>query len=121
MTVLATLVIGSTGAERENAIAAAIAGVPVSASDTALILEGLPNGSTPLDAIAGLEIARIAPGCLCCVGNLTMRVTLNRILRRSFRRLYISLANAEHLEQIREFLVQDPYDDLLQLTEDLRV
>ena len=121
MTTLVTLVIGSTAVERENAIAAAIAGMAVSASDTALILEGLPSGAAPLDAIAGLEIARIAPGCLCCVGNLTMRVTLNRLLRRSFRRLYIGLANSEHLERIRDFLVQSPYDNLLHLTEDLRV
>jgi hypothetical protein len=116
---LATLVTGSRASAREAAIAAAI---DISQT-TALILEGLPDGSTQLDGIAALHnvhVARIAPGCLCCTGNLTMRVTLNRILRRPPAHLYISLATAAHLEQIRNFLLQPPYDKLLVLTEDIR-
>lgn len=50
-----------------------------------------------------------------------MRVTLNRILRHPPARLYISLAQATHLDQIRLFLTQAPYDALLVLTEDIRL
>jgi hypothetical protein len=116
--ILTTLVIGATISARETAIATALD----PARPTALILEGLPDGASPLDALeqdSPLHIARIAPGCLCCTGNLTMRVTLNRLLRRSPFRLYIALANATHVESLRAFLQQPPYDDLLELTKDL--
>lgn len=115
--ILTTLVTGITAAAREAAIAATIEyGV-----ETALILEGLPNGSPLLDDNSPhLHMARIAPGCVCCTGNLTMRVTLNRMVRRRPARLYIGLATSEHLEQIRLFLTQPPYENLLQLTKDMR-
>ncbi|MGH8806466.1 MAG: GTPase [Noviherbaspirillum sp.] len=115
---LATLVVGATATAREAAIAAALD----TSIDTALILEGLPDGSSRLDALSALSaihIVRIAPGCLCCTGNLTMRVSLNRILRRHPTRLYIGVATFEHLDRIRGFLTQTPYDGLLQLTQDL--
>ena len=116
MTTLTTLVLGSTAAAREAAIAAHI----ISDIDTAFILEGLPGGTSPLDSISPVHAAvRIAPGCLCCTGNLTMRITLNRILRKRPARLYIGLATPEHLEGIRHFLAQAPYDTLLQRTQDL--
>lgn len=90
---------------------------------TALILEGLPNGASPFDEQlpSWLTIVRIAPGCICCTGNLTMKVTLNRILRQHPERLYISLADSRHLPQIRQFLQQEPYDKLLGLTKELTV
>jgi len=117
---LTTLVVGATIAARE----AAIATVLDCALPTALILEGLPDGASPLDALAQgahLQMARIAPGCLCCTGSLTMRVTLNRLLRRSPARLYIAVANAAHVESLRTFLQQSPYDNLLELTTDRMV
>lgn len=126
----ATLVIGATAAAREAAIAAAIAdlaprNIPSARADIAIILEGLPNGSSPLDSppenFPSLHIARIAPGCLCCTGNLTMRVTLNRMLHKRPASFYIGLASVQHLEQFRRFLSTAPYDDLLQLTKDLPV
>lgn len=117
---LTTLVTGPTAAKREAAIAALLE----PQLSTALILEGLPDGGAgALDGnmhSATLLVSRIAPGCLCCTGNLTMRVTLNRMLRKHPDHLYIALANAEHLDQIRLFLSQAPYDSLLQLTADLQ-
>ena len=114
--ILTTLVTGATAAAREAVIAAALE----PGAETALILEGLPDGSPILDDTASyLHIARIAPGCVCCTGNLTMRVTLNRLVRRRPVRLYIGLATSLHLEQIRQFLTQPPYANLLQLTKDL--
>lgn len=117
---LTTLVIGAHTAARE----AAIAGALDAAIRTALILEGLPDGSAGLDAATptpNLQVVRIAPGCLCCTGNLTMRVTLNRVLRHPPARLYLSLASAAHLDRIRSFLTQAPYDKLLTLTEDISI
>ncbi len=113
---LTTLVVGGSAATRETAIAAALDGKV----GTAIILEGLPDGRVdPLAAWNTLQIARIAPGCLCCSGNLTMRVTLNRILRHPPQRLFISLANSTHLGRIHGFLAKPPYDKLLKITKDL--
>lgn len=131
-----TLVTGASAAAREAAIAAAIrpaaaAPAPASAPNgtIALILEGLPSGlSQPAAALdpqhnpALAQAARIAPGCLCCVGNLTLKVTLNRILRHQpqcLQCIYISLASATHIGQLRAFLSSPPYDSLLSLTDDL--
>ncbi|HCE09684.1 MAG TPA: GTPase [Oxalobacteraceae bacterium] len=113
---LVTLVTGAHMAAREAALVATID----TAVSTALILEGMPDGSNRLDGLGAkdtLRIVRIAPGCPCCVGNLTLRVTLNRILRRPPVRLYISLADDTHLDQIRGFLSAPPYDALLTLTD----
>ncbi|RJG02985.1 GTPase [Noviherbaspirillum sedimenti] len=115
--IAATLVTGPSAALRE----AMIAGALDARLRTALILEGLPDGASPFgEALpTWLTIVRIAPGCICCSGNLPMRVTLNRILRQHPERLYISLANSSHLPQIREFLQQEPYDKWLSLTKEL--
>jgi hypothetical protein len=115
---LTTLVTGARASVREAAIAAVVEPTVT----TALILEGLPDDTARLDALTDshpVDIARIAPGCVCCTGNLIMRVTLNRMLRRSPERLYIGLATNAHLEQIRDFLTHSPYDKLLVLTKDL--
>jgi hypothetical protein len=109
-----TLVVGTAIAAREAAIARRLrADVP-----TAVILDGIPDGGNALDAAAAhqkLLIARIAPGCLCCTGNLTMRVTLNRMLRQRPHELYIGVASSTHLASLREFLCDAPYDTMLQL------
>ena len=120
---LTTLVTGASISKREVAIAGALE----ADKTTALILEGIPDGRSPLDAMAGssassyqLRIFRIAPGCLCCTGNLTMRVTLNRLLRQPPQRLFISLASAEHLDRLHAFLHEPPYCEFLKLTKDLQ-
>src|SRR5438552_14442356 len=118
------LVTGASAHAREAAIWSAIeAGSgSAAASLTGVILEGLPDGkSGPDPANPGLHIKRIAPGCFCCVGNLTLRVTLNRLLRSHPPRLYISIADTTHLDKIREFLSQAPYDDWLTLSDDISV
>jgi hypothetical protein len=109
-----TLVIGRKATLRE----AAIAKILSRHAKTALILEGLPDGSASFfEAMPHLTQIRIAPGCLCCTGNLTLRVTLNRLLRQSPDEIYISLANDEHLKELQQFLSSPPYDGLLSLTE----
>jgi len=111
------LVTGPTAAARENAIAAVLSpGVA-----TAIILEGLADGNSPLvydesDPTAWQpQVHRIPPGCLCCAGNLVLRVTLNRLLRRPPAQLFISLADATHVDSLRAMLATAPYDALLRL------
>ena len=119
-----TLVSGGRAAEREAAIAQALQ--PGRA--TAVILEGLADGNAILADLAEeispsssfpLQLLRIAPGCLCCSGNLVLRVTLNRLLRHPPARLFISLADATHIEQLRSWLGASPYDSLLALQADV--
>jgi hypothetical protein len=110
--ILTTLVTGGSSSAREAAIAQALA--PGVAS--AVILEGLSDGNAMLaDHGCAPHVVRIAPGCLCCTGNMILRVTLNRILRHPPARLFISLANGEHVGQLRQWLSQPPYDDWLTL------
>ena len=114
------LVTGPRAGARETAIAALLQpGVP-----SAIILEGLSDGGSALvfeDIPEKLSpnVIRIAPGCLHCSGNLILRVTLNRVLRHPPAQLYISLASAEHLQQLREWLSGAPYDALLALQSDI--
>lgn len=119
-----TLVTGPRAAARESAISRAIttdvAATGGKQQSIAVILEGLPDGSGVLeDRASDLQLARIAPGCLCCTGNIVLRVTLNRILRDPPAHLYIGLADITHLDRIRLFLSDPPYDCLLTLTGDL--
>lgn len=124
------LVVGASAAAREQAIAALLAIPPAVVSDpavvpdagagtshgfSAVILEGLGVAATPLETGPGLQVVRIAPGCLCCDGNLVLRVTLNRLLRQRPGRLFIGLASSEHLDQLRSWLAAPPYDQLLAL------
>jgi hypothetical protein len=115
--VRATLVTGASAAQREQAIAARLE----PHCQTAVILEGFPDGTSPLQNLehsSHVKIFRIAAGCLCCTGNLVMRVTLNRILRDPPQRFFLSIADASHIEALRNFLTAAPYDELLVLTED---
>jgi hypothetical protein len=113
------LVAGGSSRQREEAIVTEIQTSTQTDASIALILEGLPDGTTSLtpDNFTCITYTvRLAPGCPCCLGNLAMRVTLNRVLRHPPARLYIGIATANHLEQVRHFLMQAPYSDLLTLT-----
>ena len=114
--VSATIVTGPTAAAREALVGASL----VPGQHSAAILEGLPDGrSLLLDRSDKLVLHRVAPACLCCTGNLVLRVTLNRILRLRPDRLFIGVASPDHLDQLRSWLRHPPYDQLLELTPDL--
>jgi hypothetical protein len=130
--VTTSLVTGASARAREQSIAAqlsfdpprvpdtlGIPGAPGAPACVAVLLEGLPDGTNIISPSPSVLIERIAPGCLCCTGNLVLRVTLNRLLRRRPDRLYIGLAATAHLDQLRSWLQQPPYDQLLELTPDL--
>jgi hypothetical protein len=117
-----TLVTGPSAGSREAAIAALLAvSDPHETGAQAIILEGLASGLSPLaDLPPNQTVARIAPGCLCCTGNLVLRVTLNRLLRLRPRRIFVGVADSGHLDQLRSWLQSEPYDQLLRLTSDLK-
>ncbi|HEX8604027.1 MAG TPA: GTPase [Pseudoduganella sp.] len=142
---MTTLVTGRRAFDRETSIAAQLAGMAApaaasgrllsdtlpsdsSGSDTAglaahapvaVISEGLADPNTPLADWPHVQVLRIAPGCLCCAGNVVLRVTLNRLLRRPPAQLFISLADATHVGQLRAMLSAPPYDTLLSLCDDV--
>lgn len=117
---LLTLVSGGSYAQREATIAASL--LKFSTDETiAVVLEGLPDGTNILSDTASLRLHRIAPGCMCCIGNLAMRVTLNRIFRHPPSHLFVSLASAEHLDEIELFLQQPAYSKVLQMSQNLRL
>lgn len=115
---LVTLVFGGKAATREQAIADHLDPLAVNAA----IIEGLAGGSEALErasASSALKLVRVAPGCPCCTGNLTMRITLNRLLRETPARLFLSLADATHKEQVQSFLQEGQYQEHLQLGPEL--
>lgn len=128
---LVTLVTGASPGARERAIhAMLVAGRAVAGraagrvaadggANTAIILEGLADAASPLAPDSHLTIARIAGGCLCCAGNLVLRVTLNRLLRQRPDRVLIGVGSSDHLDQLRSWLASSPYDQLLELTPDM--
>jgi hypothetical protein len=104
---LMTLVHGGRHRDREKAIADS-----AGHTGAGVIIEGLPDGSGLLETLAAsgqLQLHRIAPGCPCCMGNLTVRVTLNRMLRQTPKQIYLAIADATHLPAIREFLQDEQY------------
>lgn len=108
-----TLVHGGSHRDREKMIADS-----ASQDGTGVIIEGLPDGSGLLETLAAsgqLQLHRIAPGCPCCMGNLTVRVTLNRLLRQTPKQIYLAIADATHLPAIREFLQDAQYREHLTL------
>ena len=111
-----TVVAGGTPAGRERAIAAHLP----QGKRCAALLEGIPDGKNILQASETLRIERIAAGCLCCSGQLVLRVTLNRVLRTRPEHLFIGLADAAHLAQLRSWLSVTPYDQLLELGPDIQ-
>jgi len=114
--VATTLVTGASAAAREAAIAALLEAAPVSPGGfDAVILEGLASGSSPIPTDSSVRLVRLVAGCVCCTGNLVLRVTLNRLLRQGPERLFIGLASSEHLDQLRSWLQDPPYDQLLAL------
>ncbi|UVW29381.1 GTPase [Massilia sp. H6] len=122
--VATVLVTGASAAAREAAIAARLAptlpdgadgGTPWAGGLSAVILEGLAAGTSPIPDHPSVRLVRLASGCPCCAGNLVLRVTLNRLLRQGPQRLFIGLASSEHLDQLRSWLQESPYDQLLAL------
>jgi len=109
------LVFGANQSKREQAIKTQINPTLF----TMALLEGGEVPNTALDSMASLKVVRMAPGCPCCSGNLTMRVMLNRALKEKPDLIFLSLVNPVHLNAIRDFLQEDQYSGRLELGFDL--
>lgn len=62
-------------------------------------------GFASLEAPDDVPLARLAPGCVCCVGQVPLRVTLTRTVRTHRPDdLLLLLATAAHLPRVRALL-----------------
>lgn len=110
-----TLVAGGSYAEREAWIAATLQNLSQQDNPQKIgaLLEGLPTGSMALQVSPSLSVERIAPGCFCCIGQIAMRVSLNRLLRQQLEHLFIAIYDAQHLAQLHISLSNPPYVNLV--------
>jgi hypothetical protein len=120
---LVTLVHGGNADARETAIASQTSSIAADGKGNhAAILEGLAAGCGTLQALeasAVIKVIRVAPGCPCCTGNLTMRITLNRVLRDKPARLFVAIADASHKDKVSAFLQDPQYREHLSLASEL--
>lgn len=108
-----TLVLGSTGTAREQAIAGRLQSNANGIN--AVLLEGLAHGDAFLSASPQLLVVRIAAGCLCCSNEMILRVYLNRLIHQKPQQLFLSLSTATHLPQLLEQLTSAAYAPKLKL------
>jgi 3-oxoadipate enol-lactonase len=63
------------------------------------------SGFVPLNAPDDVPLARLAPGCVCCIGQVTLRVTLARMVRlHRPREVLLLVATPDHLPRVRALL-----------------
>jgi hypothetical protein len=63
------------------------------------------SGFAPLDAPDDVPVGRLAPGCVCCLGQVPLRVTLTRMVRAHRpAELLLLVASADHLPRVRALL-----------------
>ncbi|MEG1832693.1 MAG: hypothetical protein RR240_05055 [Burkholderiaceae bacterium] len=71
----------------------------------AVIAEGL---FAPIDLPPEVSLVRLAPGCVCCIGQLPLRVALLRLVRQQRpEHLLVLLADDAHRDRVRDMLA-DP-------------
>ncbi len=110
-----TLVAGGSYAEREAWIATTLQNISshTSQQKIGVLLEGLPSGTMSLQSSSFLQIERIAPGCFCCIGQIAMRVSLNRLLRQQLGHLFVAINDEQHLSSFHASLNQAPYSEII--------
>lgn len=70
----------------------------------AVLVEGLFE---VLDLPAEIPLLRLAPGCVCCVGQVPLRVALVRLVRQHRpQQLLLLLARGSHLDRVRALLAE---------------
>lgn len=71
----------------------------------AVIAEGL---FAPIELPPAVPLVRLAPGCVCCIGQLPLRVALTRLVRQHRPdHLLVLLADDAHRDRVRQLLA-DP-------------
>jgi hypothetical protein len=80
----------------------------------AVVTEG---SFAPIDVPDEVAVARLGGGCVCCVGQLPLRVTLARLIRAGRSDLLLLLVSGDHLPQVRSMLTDGSLGVKLQLEE----
>lgn len=114
MALLLTLRVARGPREQQATLDDWLRGRPVQdAAALAVVAEG---AFFELAAPASVPIARLAAGCVCCVGELPLRVTLARILRQHKpRAVLLIVADATHLERVRAMLTGGQFGAALEV------
>ena len=69
-----------------------------------------------LQAPSDTVVERLAAGCVCCVGNVPMRVVLTRLLRQHRpASVLLLIAATTHRERVERMLTSAPLDQAVQL------
>jgi hypothetical protein len=80
----------------------------------AILAEGFGSFTAP-DNVA---VARLGGGCVCCVGQVPLRVTLMRLMRGERpEHLLLLLADDQHLPRVRSLLTDGSLGVRLELEE----
>jgi G3E family GTPase len=89
------LVSGERGAGKTTLLSRLLAARPPAERRAVLLTE---RGEAVLPRLAEVAVAEAEPGCVCCVGQVGLRVALTRLLRDSRpERLYVELTEPSHL------------------------
>jgi hypothetical protein len=76
--------------------------VATSASRRAILIEG---AFSALDVPPGVAVTRMGAGCVCCIGQVPLRVGLTRMVRALRPEVVLLvLASGEHLARVRALL-----------------
>jgi hypothetical protein len=98
--------------DRQNAVDRWVASHP--GSRRAILTEGFGSITAP----DGIAVAGLAGGCVCCVGQVPLRVTLTRLMRAERpEHLLLLLADDQHLPRIRSLLTDGSLGVQLELEE----
>ncbi len=112
---VATLIVGPPGEDRAHRIADWLRQGP-SGQPVSLLLEGAPLKGAEVEPLPGRYVHVLAPACLCCLGHLTLRVTLARVLQHEApTRLLLALADPQHRLRMITMLGSPPWNDWLDL------
>jgi len=81
------------------------------------IIEGAPSDGTAEIGVGPTGYVHVlAPGCPCCNGNLTLRVTLARVLRlEAPRNLIIAIIDERHQESLASTLALPQWSEYLRV------
>lgn len=86
---------GARGAGKTTLLARLLAARPPEERRAVLLTE---SGEAALPTLPAVIVAEAAPGCVCCVGQVALRVALTRLLREARpERLYVELTEPAHL------------------------
>ena len=96
----ATVIVGAGDGDTQPSVDAWLA--ETSGARPAILIEG---AFSALDAPPGVPVTRLGAGCVCCMGQVPLRVGLTRMVRAQLPDVVLLvLASGEHLARVRALL-----------------